>query len=99
MSRRRIAAAFSLGLLAGCGAFEPFPTTPLPLDTGQAAPAGQRVAICYNPVGANDAEVQVAAQQECPNDTVAELSATDYHVQTCPLLAPGRASFVCKPKK
>lgn len=100
MSARRIAAAsLAIGLLAGCGAFEPFPTTPLPLDTGQAAQAGQRVAVCYNPMAADDAEVQSAAQQECPNDTLAELSATDYHVQTCPLLAPGRASFVCKPKK
>jgi hypothetical protein len=100
MSAHRIAAAtLGLGLLAGCGAFEPFPTTPLPLDTGQPPPAGQRVAVCYNPMSANDAEMQAAAQQECPADTVAELAATDYHVQTCPLLVPGRASFVCKPRK
>ena len=88
-----------LAALTGCGAIEPFPTNPLPLDTGQAAPAGQRVAVCYNPMSANDAEMQAAAQQECPVDTVAELSGTDYHLQTCPLLVPGRASFVCKPKK
>lgn len=100
MSRLQLlSAGLGLGLLAGCGAFEPFPTTPLPLDSGQAAPAGQRVAICYNPMSSNDAEMQAAAQQECRADTVAELSATDYHVQTCPLLLPGRASFVCKPKK
>lgn len=100
MSGRTIAAA-ALGLawLAGCGAFEPFPTLPLPLAAGQAAPAGQRVGICYNDLTATDPEVQAAAQQECPSDTVAELSDTDYHVQNCPLLIPGRASFVCKPKK
>ena len=97
--RGAAAVALGLGLLAGCGAFEPFPTTPLPLDSGQAAPAGQRVAVCYSTLTGTDPEVQAAAQQECPNDTVAELSETDYHVQTCPLLVPGRASFVCKPKR
>ena len=100
MSRTRLMlATTALAWLAGCGAFEPFPTTPPPLDSGQAAPAGQRVGVCFNPMSGNDAEMQAAAQQECPADTVAELAATDYHVQTCPLLVPGRASFVCKPKK
>ena len=100
MSRSRLAAAtLGLGLLAGCGAFEPFATTPLPLSPGQTAPAGQRVGICYNTLAATLAEVQAQAQQECPANTVAEPSDTDYHVQTCPLLVPGRATFVCTPRK
>ena len=91
------AAALGLGLLSGCGAFEPFPTTPLAPPPGM--PAGQRVAICYNTLSATLAEVAAAAQQECPANTAAEPVDTDYHVQTCPLLVPARATFLCAPKK
>jgi hypothetical protein len=44
---------------------------------------GPRVAICYNSLG----------------KTVAELVGTDYRLDDCPVLTPGRATFVCKPAK
>ena len=83
--------------LAGCGAVDPYPTVaraPLP---GQ--PAGQRVGICYNTLRTTLARVQAEAQQECAANTVAEPVDTDWYLQNCPLLLPGRASFICRPRK
>ena len=98
MTRLRFAAvAFGLTWLAGCGALSPYPTVPIPARPG--APAGQRVAICYNTLTPPLADVQQDAQQECPADTVAEPDDTDYHLQNCPLLLPGRATFLCRPRK
>ena len=98
MSRPRFAAAaLSLGWLAACGALEPYPTVPIAARPG--APAGQRVAICYNTLSATVTEIQAAAQQECPANSVAEPDDTDYYLQNCPLLLPGRATFLCRPKK
>ncbi len=94
ISSRIAAVVLSLGLLAGC---EPYPTAPRAAPPG-AAP-GQRVGICYNTLNTTLAEVQASAQQECPADTVAEPADTDYHLQNCPLLLPGRATFLCKSKR
>ena len=101
MSRMRLlGAGLAVCLLSACGgAFEPYSTVALPLDSHQPAPAGQRIGICYNTLTASLAEVQKAAQQACPAETVAEPTDTDYHLQGCPLLIPGRATFVCTPKK
>lgn len=101
MSGLRFAAAATLGILAlsGCSILDPFPTLPVPLSAGQTPPTGQRVAICYNTVTTSLPEVERLGQQECPANTVAELTDTDYHVQVCPLLIPGRATFLCRPKK
>jgi hypothetical protein len=98
MNRRRLLlAALGFGWLAGCGALEPYPTAPIAAAPG--APAGQRVAICYNTLSTTLAEAQTSAQQECPADTTAEPADTDYYIQNCPLLLPGRATFVCASKK
>ena len=98
MSRPRFAAAaLCLGWLAACGALEPYPTVPIAARPG--IPAGQRVAICYNTLSAAAPEIQAAAQQECPANSVAEPDDTDYYLQNCPLLLPGRATFLCRPKK
>ena len=97
MSLRGVFATLGLALLAGCGTFEPYPTAPIAAAPG--APAGQRVAICYNSVSTTLPEVQNSAQQECPADTVAEPADTDYYLQNCPLLLPGRATFVCRAKR
>jgi hypothetical protein len=98
MSRIRFAtAALGVGLLAGCGAFDPYPTAPYPSRAGDTP--GQRVAICYNTLDATLAQVHAVAQQECPADTEAQPAKTDYYLDNCPLLLPGRATFVCVAKK
>jgi hypothetical protein len=98
MTRLRFAAvAFGLTWLAGCGALSPYPTVPIPARLG--APTGQRVAICYNTLTTSLADVQRNAQQECPADTIVEPDDTDYQLQNCPLLLPGRATFLCKSKR
>lgn len=82
---------------AGCSALTPFVTAAPPLDPGVKEP-NQRVAICYDTFETPAEKVQELAQAECPSDTVAERSGTDYRLDTCPVLTPGRATFVCKPK-
>ena len=98
MTRTRFAtAALAFGILSSCGALNPYPTVPIAAPPG--APAVQRVAICYNTVTTPLAEVQREAQQECPANTSAEPADTDYYIQNCPLLLPGRATFICRPKR
>ena len=96
----RGAGAFLLTLaamLAGCGALNPYPAAPRVAQPG--APAGPRVAICYNTLATSLAEVQAQAQEECGANTVAEPVDTDWYLQACPLLLPGRATFVCRATK
>lgn len=97
MSRRAAAVALLAAALAGCGALDPYPTTPLAAPPGPAP--FQRVAICYNTLRTTLAEVQAQGQQECPADTVAEPADTDWYLQYCPVLLPARATFSCRPKK
>lgn len=85
------------GALTCCGALDPFPTAPRAAAPG--APAGQRVAICYNTLKTSLPEVQRQAQQQCPAGAIAEASDTDWYLLNCPLLLPARATFICKPKK
>jgi len=98
MSRYAIALLLTLAAaLAGCGALDPYPAPPraaLPV-----APAGPRVAICYNTLSTTLAEVQKEAQQECAAGALAEPADTDWYLQNCPLLLPARATFVCRPRK
>jgi hypothetical protein len=84
--------------LAGCSAFDPFPTYP------QAAAASEkdartRVAICYDALVSSRVEVQKAAQDECTPNTYAKRIETDWKLDYCPLLLPARATFACDPKK
>ena len=83
--------------LATCNWLDPFPTTARGAQTGQ--PAGERVGICYNTMSTALPEVRDQAQKECAPGTVAEPVDTDWYLQTCPLLLPARASFVCVAKK
>jgi hypothetical protein len=83
--------------LAGCDALDPYPAAPRAAPPG--APPVPRVAICYNTLTTSLAEVGAAAQQECSANTVAEPVDTDWYLQTCPLLLPARATFVCAAKK
>ena len=84
--------------LAGCSALDPYPTYPQSPAAG-VKDAGPRVAICYDPLASSRDTVQKAAQDECAANTVAARADTDWRLDNCPLLLPGRATFVCKPKK
>jgi hypothetical protein len=44
-------------------------------------------------------QVQAEAQRECAANTLAEPVDTDWYMETCPLLLPSRATFVCTAKK
>jgi len=85
------------GLSAGCAELDPYATTPLAAKPG-VKDAGTRVGICYNTLRSSPSKVQEAAQAECAAGTTAEQIDTDYQVQFCPLLLPGRATFICRPK-
>ncbi len=84
--------------LAGCSAFDPYPTYPQPAAAG-VKDAGARVAVCYDAVVSSSAEVQKTAQDECAPSTHAARVDTDWMLDYCPLLLPARATFVCSPKK
>ena len=88
---------FGAAALAGCNLLDPFPTTARGAQPGQ--PAGERVAVCYNTMTTTLPEVLGQAQRECPANTTAEPVDTDWYLQTCPVLLPARASFVCVPKR
>ena len=98
MTRNRwICVAAGVAALAGCSALDPYPTAPAPAPPG--TPYAQRVAICYDRVNATPADVQKAAQKECPSGTAATLAETDWHMDFCPLLLPWRTTFVCTKAK
>ena len=85
-------------VVAGCSGFQPFVTAPPSLSAGQKDP-GPRVAICYNSYKTEPEKVRALAQSQCPSGTTAERIDTDYWLETCPVMTPGRATFVCKPVK
>ena len=95
---RAVVVSAVVSVLAGCSGLAPYPTYPRVAVAGEEATA-LRVAICYNTLVSTLDEVQIAAQQECPSDTMAAPFDTDWHLQYCPLLLPARATFVCAAKK
>src|SRR5436305_14423023 len=93
---RALVASALVSALAGCSGLAPYPTYPHMAGPGEEATA-LRVAICYDGFASSPDEVQSAAQQECPSDTMATYFDTDWRLQFCPLLLPARATFVCAP--
>jgi len=93
MTRRAVALLLLTAVLAGCGAVDPYATLPRAPQPGQ--PPGQRVGICYNGLRSSAAQVQAEAQRECAPNTLAGPVDTDWYMETCPLLLPSRATFVC----
>ena len=87
-----------LATLVGCSALEPYATYPRAARPGEDT-ALTRVAICYDTFVSTLDEVEAAAQQECPSNTTARYSTTDWYLQYCPLLLPARATYMCTPKK
>jgi hypothetical protein len=96
MSRRAIVLLLA-ATLGGCGAVDPYATLPRGFRAGQ--PAGPRVGICYNRLRSTLAQVQAEAQRECAANALAEPIDTDWYMESCPLLLPARATFVCTAKK
>lgn len=97
MRARLLSALLLAAIVAGCTALNPFPTGPLAADPKDKNP-GVRVAICYNPLKTPSEKLQELGQAQCVGGTVAEPVDTDYRLDDCPVLAPARATFVCKPK-
>jgi hypothetical protein len=97
MTRRAAALLLLAAILSGCGAVDPYATLARLPQPGQ--PPGQRVGICYNGLRSSPARVQAEAQRECAANTLATPVDTDWYMDTCPLLLPSRASFVCTAKK
>jgi hypothetical protein len=92
----RLAIVLLAATLGGCGAVDPYATLSRAPRPGQ--PAGQRVGICYNGLRSDPVQVQAEAQRECAVNTLAEPVDTDWYMETCPLLSPARATFVCAKK-
>ena len=84
--------------VAGCSGLTPFATSPRGLAANEPNP-GTRVAVCYNTFKTPSEKLLQMAQAQCGDKTVAEQIDTDYRLDDCPLLTPGRATFVCKPTK
>jgi hypothetical protein len=97
MNRLPVLGLLAMAILAGCGVLDPYSTAPQVVRPGQ--PTGQRVGVCYNTLSSSLAQVQQEAQRECAPDMVAEPVDTDWYMQTCPLVLPARATFVCTAKK
>jgi hypothetical protein len=94
MTRRAAALLLLTATLGGC---DPYATLPRAAQTGQTA--GPRVGICYNSLRSSPAQIQAEAQRDCAADTLAEPVDSDWYMETCPLLLPTRATFVCTAKK
>jgi len=90
-------AATLLLLAASLSSCAPYATLPRGFQAGQ--PVGQRVGICYNGLRSSPAQTQAEAQRECAPDALAQPVDTDLYMETCPLLLPTRATFVCVAKK
>jgi hypothetical protein len=97
MSRRMTVMVLLMAALGGCGSLDPYVTGARAVHPGQ--PAGPRVGICYNGLRSSSTQVQAEAQRECAANTLAEPVDTDWYMETCPLLLPSRATFVCTAKK
>lgn len=97
MSARWLSALMVAAVVSGCSSLTPFPTGPLAAGPDVKDP-GPRVAICFNAMKTPPEKVQELGQAECLGGTVAERISTDYRLDDCPALTPGRATFVCKPK-
>jgi hypothetical protein len=95
---RRFAALLLAAMLAGCSGFTPFVTAPPALQPWENSP-GKRVSLCYNTLKTPPEKLREMAQAECLGEGVAEPMDTDYRLDNCPLMTPGRATFLCKPTK
>ena len=93
--------SLGLGALGGCAVLDPYETVPVkpPLGSGDTRP---RVGLCFDKFRSSPEKLLAAAAETCgkgmsavPEDTNYGLDAMDF----CPVLLPGRATFICVPQK
>ncbi len=99
--------------LAACTTTRPIPTTPSkimvravqgdPEEQAARSPAAAAeqprvVAVCYNGMVNDDAEILAEAVLACPAGKLT-LRDDDVLWTSCPLLQPQRANFICVPEK
>jgi hypothetical protein len=94
-------AALGVASLGGCTLLDPFETVPLRPPPG-AHDTRPRVGICYDALRSTPEELLAAAQDSCGKNMTPVRDDTDYGLavlDVCPMLLPGRATFICQPKK
>ena len=81
--------------LAQCnGWLPPYETVPTALPKGVAS-GGTRIGVCYNALTTTGEEVRAIAAQGCDPGRVPRPVKRDISLESCPLLQPARATFVC----
>jgi hypothetical protein len=96
LPRAAVLALLLAASAAGCSSLAPFPAPPLAADP-KVKETGLSVAICYNKFETPPDKLLEMAQADCFEGAVAEQVDTDYRLDVCPVLTPGRATFLCKP--
>jgi hypothetical protein len=94
-------AALSVASLGGCTLLDPYETIPLKPPPGS-ADKRMRVGVCYDELANKPEQILAAAQDSCGKNATAVREDTDYGIRTldvCPMLLPGRATFICQPNK
>jgi hypothetical protein len=94
-------AALSMTSLGGCTLLDPFETIPL-RPPPEAHDTRLRVGICYDAWRSKPEQLLAAAQDSCGKNMTPVREGTDYGLKAfdvCPILLPGRATFICQPNK
>ncbi|HVC52463.1 MAG TPA: hypothetical protein VND87_10615 [Stellaceae bacterium] len=86
------------GVASGCTALDPFETVPIKPPPGT-TDTRSRVGICFDGLASKPPQIEAAAQQACGPGATPRRETTDYGLLNCPILLPGRATFVCVPRK
>lgn len=92
----RAAALLSLlPILAQCSGWLP-PYETVPARTHKhAGTAGTLVGVCYNMLTTSAEQVRAIATESCEPGRVPRPVERDLSLESCPLLQPARATFVC----
>jgi hypothetical protein len=94
-------AALGVASLGGCTLLDPYETVPLkpPPEAHDTRP---RVGICYDTFANKPEQILAAAQDSCGKNMTPVREDSDYGLRAldvCPMLLPGRATFICQPNK
>jgi hypothetical protein len=90
-----------LATLGGCTLLNPYETIPLK-PPPQAHDTRPRVGVCYDALSVKPDQLLAAAQDACGKNMTPVREDTDYGIETlnvCPMLLPGRATFLCQTNK